>query len=232
MKKTAILSVVVSVASVLSAVAADDSAKILQAADNARGDKAGVTFAVAVADKGASDSLTVQSKLSDFLAVYTAPAKIVGKKLLMKELNMWFKDPKATKAVPISPRERLLGGASYGDIASAGWSVNYTVESQKESKVDGKDCIVFQLKAKSDKCVYDKIALTVDKASSQAVMADYESVTGKVLKKAMFEYANKLGERAFISKMTIEEGKDKTTLTYTAIKGGDVSNDIFSPDSL
>jgi len=232
MKTMAILSVVVSLASVLSGMAADDSAKILQAADNARGDKAGVSFAVAVTDKTSADTLNVQSKLSDFLAVYAAPSKSAGKKLLMKELNMWFKDPNATKAVPISPRQRLLGGASYGDIASTGWSINYTVESQAAAKVDGKDCIVFQLKAKSDKCAYDKIKLTVDKASSQATQAAYESVNNKVLKTASFEYGNKLGDRAFISKMTILEGADTTTLIYTEIKGGEVANSIFSPDAL
>ena len=232
MKKVALLSAVVSLAGVLSGVAADDSAKILQAADNARGDKSGVSFTVAVADKGSSDTLTVQSKQSDFLAVYVTPAQSAGKKLLMKELNMWFKDPNATKAVPISPRQRLLGGASYGDIASTGWSINYTVKGQEDLTVDGKACIVFQLKAKSSKCAYDNIKLTVDKASSQALKADYESVNNKVLKTATFEYANKLTAHAFISKMTIMEGAAATTLTYTEIKAGEVNNGIFSPDAL
>jgi len=232
MKKIAILSAVVCLTSVLSAVAADDSAKILQAADNARGDKAGVTFTVAVVDKASSDTLNVQSKLSDFLAIYAASSKSAGKKLLMKERNMWFKDPNATKAVPISPRQRLLGGASYGDIACTGWSINYTVENQEDAKVDGKDCIVFQLKAKSAKCAYDKIKLTVDKANNQAIKAAYESVSNKVLKTASFDYANTLGARSFISKMTILEGADTTTLTYTEIKGGEVANSIFAPDAL
>lgn len=205
------------------AAAADPTdAEILAKVDQAHGDASGATWKVAVSEGTTTFDLNLKTRGTDFLAEYTAPAKQKGEKLLMHERDMWFIKPGVAKPTPISPRQKLLGGASYGDLAATAYSTDYTAKRMPDEGTTA----VFELTAKNKKVTYDGIKLWVDKTGWHGVKAEYRSATNKTLKTATFEYGNKAGGRDFVSKMSIDGGK--TTLTYSDVSVTPVEASTFS----
>jgi hypothetical protein len=120
---------------------------------------------------------------------------------------MWFVKPGLSKPVPVSPRQKLVGGASYGDIAATNYAHDYSVISLSDESVNGEHCHVFDLKSASKKTTYDRIKYWVSKERLVGIKAEFFTVSGKLLKRAAFEHENRItlrsGPHPFISKMTI-----------------------------
>lgn len=204
-----------------------DSREILRRADESRGNLKGVKWTVRIVstERGRQQEreLEVKAKAYDFLAVFTGPPRAKGQKVLMVDRNMWFMRPGLSKAVPISPRQRLLGGAAYGDIASTNYANDYEVTSLMEDRFENEAFYLFDLKAIAKNATYDRIRYWVSKASNVGVRADFYTVSGKLFKSATFEYKNQIKLQdeilPFISSMTIEdhllEG-NLTTMSFSA----------------
>jgi len=208
--------------------AAVDALALLQAADRARGDPGGIVWEVTVVSRDGGDENTVGFAVSargfDLLAVYTTPPRQKDARLLMVKRNMWFSRPGLSKPVPISPRQRLLGDAAYGDIAGTDYAGEYDATAAAEETVDGEACHVFDLKAKSGRATYDRIRYWVSKERRLGVQAHYFTVSGKRLKTARMEYANTVAgpdgaPRPFISRLTIRDallGDRETEISFGA----------------
>ncbi|WP_448382540.1 outer membrane lipoprotein-sorting protein [Desulfosoma sp.] len=187
--------------------------EILSRCDRARGNLEGIVWELTIetkeADRQEHRFLEIKAKAFDFLAHTTDPPKVKGQKLLMVDHNMWFYKPGLSKPVPISPRQKLMGGASYGDIAATNYAEDYDATLVGEETLDGESCAVFDLKARHKKVTYDRILYWVSKKRVVGVQAHYFTLSGKLFKKARFEYAHQLptpeGTQPFISKMTIME---------------------------
>lgn len=212
--------------------------EILTRADEARGNLGGVQWKVDIhtmengeeQDRG----IGVVAKGYDFLGTMLTPPKVKGQKFLMVEHNMWFTKPGVKKPVPISPRQKLVGGASYGDIAATNYSDDYEATPLADDVVNGESCYVFDLKALSKKVTYDRIKYWVAKDRLVGLKAEYYSVSGMLLKTASFEYLNSVtlrnAKQPFISKMVIQDSlvADKvTTLTFGDPKLQDVPASTF-----
>jgi hypothetical protein len=210
----------------ISWAAADLSPKqILQQADEARGNLQGVEWKVKIHsvenDRIQERNLGVKARGYDFLALMKSPPKVKGQKLLMVSHNMWFRRPNLRKPVPVSPRQKLVGGASYGDVAATNYADDYTATVLADEVVDGERCYVFDLKASHKKATYDAIKYWVSQERLVGVKAEYYAVSGKLLKSARFEYRHQIRLRnrphPFISKMTIVDaliGNSVTTLDF------------------
>ena len=205
--------------------AAEDQAQlkeILGQADRARGNLGGVVWAVHIdsVENGREDlrDLKVQAKGYNFLATIVDPAKVRGQRLLMVDRNMWFMKPGLTKPVPISARQKLVGGVSYGDIASTNYAEDYVPTQLPDERVNDQICYVLNLKAIDQKATYDRIKYWIVKEKLLGVKAEYYTVSGKMLKTALFEFANQVElegrQQSFISKMSIT---DAVTVTNTAV---------------
>jgi hypothetical protein len=209
---------------------------IVAHADEHRGDVLGATWTLDVKeDKGDSSQLKVQAANENFIATYAAPKSQEGQKLLEIGQNMWFIAPGASRPVPISRRQKLLGNASYGDIAGQRWSHDYEVVDRTDTLEDKKPAWVLNLKARDSKATYDAITLYVLKSDLTATRAEMRTADGDLLKTATYEYGNTVPGRhkdrasqAFISKMTIT-GKDNgvTTLTYNNVDFPTLSPQTF-----
>ena len=129
------------------AMAADPTAEeILKDADRGRGSAAvteGIVWDVMVeSDDGSTqNSLTyaVKVKGADALAEATAPARNKGETMLFNDRNIWFFKPGLKKPVAISPRQKLMGQASNGDIASTNYARDYDGTITGSEKVNGQD---------------------------------------------------------------------------------------------
>jgi hypothetical protein len=202
---------------------------LLQEADYSRGNVSGIEWDIDIESESKGkiqrNSLRVLIKGTNALAIYQFPAKVKGRKLLMKDRNMWFIKPGLSKAIPISPRQKLLGGASNGDIASTNYAGDYTIESFTKDQFNNVPCFLYELKAKNKRVTYDKIRYWVSMKQKVGLKAQFFTLSGKMFKTAFFEYDHAIllngKNRLFVSKMTILNAMvktDKTIMAYHNIK--------------
>ncbi len=227
--------------------AADPKAiDILTEADRARGSAAvveGISWSVKVDTTGEdgtnSISYDLKVKGNDALAEAVAPPRNKGEMMLFNDRNIWFFKPGLKKPVAISPRQKLMGQAANGDIASTNYARDYEGTIAATEKVGTEDCWKMDLKAKEKNVTYDKITYWVTKKDRLGIKAEFLTVSGEVFKKASFEYKNKLKSGAkelpFVSKMVITDAinaKNTTTLNYESPKPTKLADSLFNVNNL
>lgn len=168
-----------------------------------------------------SYSVQIESHDENSLITFTAPVFSRGTKMLMRRRNMWFLSPDIKKPVPISPRQRLLGDASNGDIATVNLARDYTAKITGDATVDNIACHKIELVARTKDTTYDRIVYYVTKSDQLGIKAEYYTLSGRLFKTASMRYENKLtiGGRTipFLSRMEIGDAvdkKQKTVMTY------------------
>lgn len=223
----------------LSVAEAKTPQEVLAKADEARGNVEGIEWIIEIdsVEKGRKQDRTLRVRARDFnsLAEFLSPAKVRGQKLLMIDRNMWFVKPGLRKPVPISPRQKLLGGASNGDIASTNYAGDYEVVAASEGAVDGEPCHLFDLKAANKKVTYDRIRYWISRKRLVGVKAEFYTVSGKMFKWATFDYENLIeaGNRKtpFVSRMTITNAlikEDVTVMVYKDVQVKHIPDATFN----
>ena len=213
--------------------------EILKKADQARGNTGGVEWEIEIqsTEDGRQQQRLLKVAARDFnsLAEFLEPAKVKGQKILMIDRNMWFLKPGLSKAVPISPRQKLMGGAANGDIASTNYAGDYEVSRFSEDQADGVACYLFDLKAIDKKVTYDRIKYWISKGHLVGIKAEFYTVSGKLFKTAGFKYENSItidGQaHAFISQMIIIDAvvkEDVTTMIYRKAVVKKIPDSVFN----
>jgi outer membrane lipoprotein-sorting protein len=243
MKKSIIISgMLAALLAVSGSVRAEDRPvkEILQHADRARGNVDGIIWDITIMtiEEGARETrgLTVKVKKNNTLAKYTSPANMNDRMVLMVDRNMWFIRSGLKKPVSISPRQKLMGDAANGDIASTNYREDYNAVLLGSEPVRGEDCHVLDLKAANKNVTYDRIKYWVSKSRLVGVKAEFYTISGKLFKTAEFTYDNRIkidGEEEipFISELVIHDAiqQDKvTTLTYSNIKVQPIPDSSFN----
>ena len=168
-------------------------------------------------DSELARELGVKACKEDSLAEFTAPPSVKGQKLLLVGRNMWFVQPGLQKPVPISPRQRLTGLASNGDIAATDYAGDYVATLAREESIEGEKYYVLDLHAKNKSVAYDHIVYWVSQTRLVGIKADFYTLSGKHLKSASFEYNNRITYQGrdwpFVSRMTITDPLDPTSVT-------------------
>lgn len=196
--------------------------EVLRKADEARGNLEGISWEVVVEsiEEDQTDNMTyeIRARGFDISGLSLAPPKYKGNKLLMLNTNMWFYKIGLSKPVPISQRQKLIGKASYGDIASTNYANDYEATPLPDETVNGRDCYVFDLKAKNDTTTYDRIKYWISKGDVVGIKAEYFTVSGKIYKSATMEYDNVVmvdgNARPFISRITMSDDLISENVTY------------------
>ncbi|HON60069.1 MAG TPA: outer membrane lipoprotein-sorting protein [Smithella sp.] len=213
--------------------------EMLRKADEARGNTDGIQWDVSMhsVENGREQyrKLRVVAKGYDSLIETLAPANVKGQKLLMQDRNMWFAKPGLSKPVPISPRQKLMGTASNGDVAATNYAGDYKIVATEAGQYLNEDCVIMDLQAVDNRATYDRIRYWVSKKRIVGVKAEFYTVSGKLFKTAAFEYDNSVlinGQpREFISKMTIKSAvmqNDVTVIEYSRPVLKKVSDGIFN----
>jgi hypothetical protein len=113
-----------------------------------------------------------------------------GQKILSKNDNLWFYSPRSRRAVRITPLQRLVGEANFGDIARLRWHLDYTPEldstTPKETCQD-EVCWKLQLTPRQPAAVYRRITLWVSMTGEYPVMAHFFVASGKHFRTVLFE---------------------------------------------
>lgn len=167
----------------------------------------------------------VKTKGVDALVEATEPLRTKGEIYVFNDRNMWFVKPDLKKPVSISPKAKLTGLASNGDIASTWYARDYTATLEKKENIKGQPHYVLFLKAKNSATTYDQIRYWINEKTKLATQADFLSLQGEVLKTAKFRYENKIvvgGKQIpFVSEMYIQDKSRedyKSILKYTNLK--------------
>ncbi|MBN1364752.1 MAG: outer membrane lipoprotein-sorting protein [Syntrophaceae bacterium] len=201
------------------------SEEMLKMADKARGNLEGIQWDISMhsVERGREQDrkLLVIAKGYNSLIDTLAPGNLKGQKLLMQDRNMWFAKPGLSKPVPISPRQKLMGDASNGDIAATNYAADYKIVSTEDDKFNNEDCILLNLQAVDKRATYDRIKYWISKKRLVGLKAEFYTISGKMFKSAVFEYRYKITvdnkPQEFISKMTITNAimkDDVTTVSY------------------
>ncbi|MDD2701895.1 MAG: outer membrane lipoprotein-sorting protein [Sideroxydans sp.] len=198
-----------------SVLAAPDAQSILKHSDQARGGGLpGIVWEITLRSRDGDkveepQRLIVKAVDESSVAETQEPARFKGSKILQVGRNMWLTKPGLSKPIPISPRQRMSGQASNGDIAATNYAGDYDAQLDGTENIDGEPCHVLNLSAKHKRATYDKIRYWVSIKRGVAVKAEFLSVSGKLLKTARFDYDNTIayhGQRIpFVSRMTIRD---------------------------
>jgi hypothetical protein len=210
--------------------ATPDAKTILEQSDHARGGGLpGIVWEIKLTsrDGGKVDEpqrLLVKAEDDASVADTLEPSRFKGSKILQVGRNMWLTRPGLSKPIPISPRQRMSGQASNGDIAATNYAKDYEAQLGQQESVDEEACYVLDLKAKHNRATYDKIRYWVSVKRSVGVKAEFYSVSGKLLKTARFDYGNNIqyeGLRIpFVSRMTIHDAliDAETVMEFGTVK--------------
>lgn len=214
--------------------------EILKHADRSRGNLGGIIWDIVITTTEESRTetrgLTVKVKGNNTLAKYTSPLNMNDRMVLMADRNMWFIRSGLSKPVSISPRQKLLGDAANGDIASTNYFEDYEGKLLGEESIHGEPCYVVDLKAANRNVTYDRIKYWISKERLVGVKAEFYSISGKLFKTAEFKYGNRVrldekSEIPFISELLIRDAiqQDKvTTLRYSNIKVSAIPDSAFN----
>lgn len=222
-----------------------DATEILKLADQARGGGlAGLVWEVHAHTSGTTgddqpdQTLRIKAVDQASLAEVMEPPSSRGSKILQVDRNMWLSKPGLKKPVAISPRQRLTGQASIGDVAATNYAKDYTATYLREEKVGDEPCHVLDLKSNNRQSTYDRITYWVSVKRGLAVQAEFLSLSGKKLKSATFEYGNKVTVAgkgiAFVSRMSIADALTdaKTVMTFTKVQAKPVPSSDFDVGNL
>lgn len=214
----------------VSALAAPDPQALLARSDHARGGNLlGIVWEITLTSHDGErvlepQHLRVEASRDASVAETLEPARFKGSRLLQVGRNMWLDKPGLSKPIPISPRQRMSGQASNGDIAATDYAGDYRATLAGQAKLDGVSCYVLDLVAKHNRTTYDRIRYWVSASGALGLKAEFYSVSGKLLKTARFVYGNTieyLGHRIpFVSRMDIRDALTpaETVMTYSKVQ--------------
>ncbi|HJW10543.1 MAG TPA: outer membrane lipoprotein-sorting protein [Albitalea sp.] len=219
--------------------------RILEATDRVRGGGLpGLEWQLKIT---ASDSdtgsdvreLHLKASGDNSLAETTFPPRAAGGRLLQLGRNMWYGRPDLSKPVSISSRQKMMGPAANGDIASTNYLQDYDATLLREEDVDGEPAYVLQLVGKTKWVTYDRIEYWVSKKKLVPVKAAFYTVSGKLFKTAQFETANELSvggrRQPFVSRMVIRDAINTdsvSVLDYTQVRIANFSRYDLSVEAL
>jgi hypothetical protein len=154
---------------VASPLAPVDAGALIERSDRARGGHLpGVAWTIEIVsndgDREAHQAMAAVTRSGDTRVDYTAPERMNGQFVIMLGRNMWFSSPGLRRPVPISPRQRLVGQAAMGDIASTNYRDDYSARFIREETWGGERCAVLDLTAKAKNVTYDRIRYWVSES--------------------------------------------------------------------
>jgi hypothetical protein len=173
--------------------------------------------------------------VNNSLTEQTQPERARGRKLLMKDYDIWLFTPNIKKALRISLEQKLTGQVSNGDIARTNYAEDYEAEILGNEKRPEGEVIKLNLSAKNKKVTYGKIEYTVLKKDYAPLEATFFAISGKALKKAHFMDFKQIKGMSRATKMVIEDfiQKDKvSTLVFSEHKEEQFSESLFNKDRL
>ncbi|MBC8645986.1 MAG: outer membrane lipoprotein-sorting protein [Thermoanaerobaculia bacterium] len=158
-----------------------------------------------------------------------------GRKMLTSGEKMWLIVPGARNAVPVSANQRLLGGASFGDVARVRFADDYTARLRGEEMLDGRPAYVLDLTARAPGAPYPKLTLWLDREKRLPRQVLFYLPSGKPIRQVKFTKILPMRGKTVVTEMEIREllGRDSnavTRLQYRDYRPAKIDDAIFTPE--
>ncbi len=190
------------------ALAEMDANEIVKKADLKRGlGNISHSFKVTITnDENKKDVFKVKFKdVNNMLTEQIEPERARGRKMLMKDYDMWLFTPNIKKPIRVSFEQKLTGEVANGDIARTNYAEDYEAKLLGSEKINGKDHYKLELIAKNKKVTYGKIEYFVEKKTFFPQSAIFYAISGKALKKAEYKDFSMIKGELRSTKMHIED---------------------------
>jgi outer membrane lipoprotein-sorting protein len=159
------------------------------------------------------------------------PARAMGRKILMKDYDIWLYTPNIKKALRISLEQKLTGQVSNGDIARTNYAEDYEATILKTDSTN----YLLNLKAKNNKVTYGKIEYLVSKKDFTPLEATFFALSGKALKKAIFTDLKIILGQGRTTKMIIQDYLQKnknSTMVFSDYKFEKFNESLFNKEGM
>lgn len=163
------------------------------------------------------------------------PERARGRKLLMKEYDIWLYTPNIKKPLRISLEQKLTGEVANGDIARTNYAEDYEATLLSTDKKNNIEVYKLELKAKNKKVTYGRIEYFVAKKDFMPISATFFALSGKALKSAEYSDYKEVQGSKRLTKMTIRDylQKDKySILVFSDHKLQKFDDSLFNKDRL
>jgi len=160
-----------------------------------------------------------------------------GRKALTVGQKMWLIVPGAEHPVPITQNQRIMGGASFADVASLRFAEDFDpVLRPGTEKVGDHVCRVIDLTAKSRSAAYPRATLWLDAEGERLPRKlVFAFTSGQQAREVRFTKFRKVQNRTVVAEMEIRElfGPKVNTITrleYLEIQPAKIDDSIFTPE--
>lgn len=163
------------------------------------------------------------------------PARLSGRKLLMRDADLWLFLPDVKRPTRVSLQQRLTGEVSNGDIARTSFFEDYTPKFLGELVKDKIKTYKLELTARHADTTYRKIHLWVNKKTFNPIQADFFAISGKKLKSSSYADYRKVFGVPRASRVTIRDALTPTRysqLRYSAFRRENLDESFFTKESL
>ena len=122
---------------------------------------------------------TVKKGQDKMVALFLSPASEKGRATLRLGDNMWLYIPNIGKPIRITSLQSVVGGVfNNSDILRLDYSLEYDAVSMQENE----ESYNLELKAKNSSVAYDRLQMTVDKATVQPMTIECYAASGMLIK--------------------------------------------------
>jgi len=160
-----------------------------------------------------------------------------GRKALTLGERMWLIVPGAEHPVPITANQRLMGGASFGDVARLRFADDFDAAVRPGTeKVGDRVCRVLDLTARSPKAAFPKVTLWIDaEGETLPRKVIFKLPSGKDAREVTFTKFTKVQGKTAVAEMEIRDllGPQSGTLTrleYLKIEPAKIDDKVFTPE--
>lgn len=159
-----------------------------------------------------------------------------GRKVLTNGDRMWLIVPGSRNPVPITANQRLLGGASFGDVARLRFSEDYAARDTGEvESAAGRSCRVLELTAKKPTVTYPRVLLSVDEGEKLPCRVRFFLASGKEARAVTFTRFRREAGKTVVSEMEVREllgaaSRTMTRLEYLSYRSARLDPGIFTPE--
>ncbi len=160
-----------------------------------------------------------------------------GRKALTVGDKMWLLVPGAENPVPITANQRLMGGASFADVARIRFAEDFRAELRPGTETVGdRVCRVLNLTAVSPRAPYPRVTLWLDAEGEKLPRKLLFSLpSGKDAREVLFTKFRKIQGKTAVSEMEIRDllgaqSRSVTRLEYLEIRPAKIDDSIFTPD--
>lgn len=173
--------------------------------------------------------------VNNSLTIQTQPERARGRKILMKDYDIWLFTPNIKKPLRISLEQKLTGEVANGDIARTNYAEDYDATLLSTEKKNNREFYKLELKAKNKKVTYGRIEYLVNKKDYAPIGAIFYAISGKALKSAEFLDFKPIKGMDRSTKMVIRDYIQKnkvSTLVFSDHTEKTFNESVFNKDRM